>query len=67
MENYLRCVFKMQDGKNRTFSFKHPKEGLTALLVQTFMDKCLDKQPFDMEIASIVGAEIISRTVTPLI
>lgn len=67
MDSYLRCVFKMDDGKNRTISVRYPKAGLTALQVQTFMDACVDAQPFDMEIASIVGAELISRTVTPLI
>lgn len=67
MDSYLRCVFKMDDGKNRTFSLRHPKTGLSAVPVQAFMDECLLQQPFDMDIASIVGAELITRTVTNLI
>ncbi|MGI6252140.1 MAG: DUF2922 domain-containing protein [Aminivibrio sp.] len=67
MNSYLRCVFKMDDGKNRTISLRYPRADITALEVEEFMDTCIDADFLDMTISAIVGAEIVTRTVTPLI
>ena len=62
----LRMKFATDLGKSFVVSLNYAKENLTSTEVEDAMQAVLDEDIFDSALASIVGAELVDRTVIEL-
>ncbi len=69
-QNHVRMVFTNASGKNSSFQLRYPKDGLTALELETVMDLIVDKNIFTStggDFVSIADGGVVERTYTDLI
>lgn len=62
----LRMKFATDLGKSFAVSLNYAREDLTAAEVETAMQAAIDGDIFDSVLASMVGADLVDRTVTEL-
>lgn len=63
----LRMKFATDEGKDLTISLNYAKAGLTPKEVEDAMNAMIDEEFFAEAILGISGADIVDRTVTPLL
>ena len=62
----LRMKFATTEGSTFTISLNYAREDLTAGEVETAMEAMLDNEFFAEGLAGLSGADLVDRTVTPL-
>ena len=62
----LRMKFATTEGKEFTVSLNYAKETITAGQVETAMEAMIDNDFFAEGFAGLSGADLVDRTVTPL-
>ena len=62
----LRMKFATDLGKSFAVSLNYARENVTPTEVEDAMQAAIDGDIFDSPLASIVGAELVDRTVTEL-
>lgn len=63
----LRMKFATDEGRTFTISLNYARDDLDAPAVETAMESFLDNEVFAEGLAGIAGADLVDRTVTPLI
>ena len=63
----LRMKFATDEGKTFTISLNYARDDLEASAVETAMESFLNNEIFAEGLAGISGADLVDRTVTPLI
>ncbi|MGI6783501.1 MAG: DUF2922 domain-containing protein [Aminivibrio sp.] len=63
----IRMKFLTDAGKTFTLSMNNAREDITALEAEEAMEAVIDGDIFDQTLVSIAGAELVDRTVTPLL
>ena len=63
----IRMKFLSDAGKTFTLSMNYARDDITALEAEEAMDAVIDGDIFDQTLVSIAGAELVDRTVTPLL
>ncbi len=63
----IRMVFGRADGSKSSISLRYAKEDLTEVQIRSAMQAVIDAKALNPVVMSIVGAELIDRTVTDVL